>query len=90
MLPTVFLASLHQTVVGTALPTIVTALNGASLYAWVVSAYLLSSTVTVPISGKFSDVFGRKVMLTIGVPNLTASEGGKCWSFRTLSPTPGT
>jgi EmrB/QacA subfamily drug resistance transporter len=67
LLLTLFLASLDQTVVGTALPIIVTELNGASLYAWVVSAYLLSSTVTVPIYGKFSDVFGRKLMLTIGV-----------------------
>jgi EmrB/QacA subfamily drug resistance transporter len=67
ILLTMFLASLDQTVVGTALPRIVTDLNGASLYSWVVSAYLLSSTVTVPIYGKFSDVFGRKVMLIIGV-----------------------
>jgi EmrB/QacA subfamily drug resistance transporter len=67
ILLTMFLASLDQTVVGTALPRIVTDLNGSSLYAWVVSAYLLSSTVTVPIYGKFSDVFGRKVMLMIGV-----------------------
>jgi EmrB/QacA subfamily drug resistance transporter len=67
ILLTMFLASLDQTVVGTALPTIVTDLNGASLYSWVVSAYLLSSTVTVPVYGKFSDVFGRKVMLIIGV-----------------------
>src|SRR5579864_2394045 len=67
ILLTMFLASLDQTVVGTALPRIVTDLNGASLYAWVVSAYLLSSTVTVPIYGKFSDVFGRKIMLIIGV-----------------------
>jgi len=67
VLLTLFLASLDQTVVGTALPRIVTDLNGASLYAWVVTAYLLSSTVTVPIYGKFSDVFGRKVMLIIGV-----------------------
>jgi EmrB/QacA subfamily drug resistance transporter len=67
ILLTLFLASLDQTVVGTALPRIVTDLNGASLYSWVVSAYLLSSTVTVPIYGKFSDVFGRKVMLMIGV-----------------------
>ncbi len=65
VLLTMFLASLDQTVVGTALPRIVTDLNGASLYAWVVSSYLLSSTVTVPIYGKFSDVFGRKVMLII-------------------------
>jgi EmrB/QacA subfamily drug resistance transporter len=67
VLLTMFLASLDQTVVGTALPRIVTDLNGANLYAWVVSAYLLSSTVTVPIYGKFSDVFGRKLMLMIGV-----------------------
>ena len=67
ILLTMFLASLDQTVVGTALPRIVTDLNGASLYAWVVSSYLLASTVTVPIYGKFSDVFGRKVMLIIGV-----------------------
>jgi EmrB/QacA subfamily drug resistance transporter len=67
ILLTMFLASLDQTVVGTALPRIVTDLNGSSLYAWVVSAYLLTSTVTVPIYGKFSDVFGRKPMLIIGV-----------------------
>ena len=67
ILLTMFLASLDQTVVGTALPRIVTDLNGASLYSWVVSSYLLASTVTVPIYGKFSDVFGRKVMLIIGV-----------------------
>ncbi len=67
ILLTLFLASLDQTVVGTALPRIVADLNGATLYSWVVSAYLLSSTVTVPVYGKFSDVFGRKVMLIISV-----------------------
>ena len=67
ILLTLFLASLDQTVVGTALPRIITDLNGANLYAWVVTAYLLTSTITVPIYGKFSDVFGRKVMMMIGV-----------------------
>jgi EmrB/QacA subfamily drug resistance transporter len=67
ILLTLFLSSLDQTVVGTALPRIVTDLNGASLYSWVVTAYLLASTVTVPVYGKFSDVFGRKPMLLIGV-----------------------
>jgi EmrB/QacA subfamily drug resistance transporter len=62
-----FLSSLDQTVVGTALPRIVTDLQGNELYTWVVTAYLLSSTITVPIYGKFSDVFGRKPMLLIGV-----------------------
>jgi|SRR5579884_3337755 len=62
-----FLAALDQTVVGTALPRIVTDLKGNGLYTWVVTAYLLSSTITVPIYGKLSDVYGRKVMLLIGV-----------------------
>ncbi len=63
----VLLSSLDQTVVGTALPRIVTDLQGADRYVWVVTAYLLSSTVTIPMYGKFSDVYGRKVMLLIGV-----------------------
>src|ERR1700736_1927701 len=67
ILLTLFLGALDQTVVGTALPRIVTDLNGNGLYSWVVTAYLLSSTVTVPVYGKFSDVFGRKPMLMIGV-----------------------
>ncbi|MDQ6789168.1 MAG: MFS transporter [Candidatus Dormibacteraeota bacterium] len=67
ILLTMFMGSLDQTVVGTALPRIVTDLSGNSLYSWVVTAYLLSSTITVPIYGKFSDVFGRKPMLLVGV-----------------------
>ncbi len=62
-----FLSALDQTVVGTALPTIVTDLGGNSLYVWVVTAYLVTSTVTIPIYGKLSDIFGRKLMLIIGI-----------------------
>jgi len=62
-----FLSALDQTVVGTALPTIVTDLGGNSLYVWVVTAYLLTSTVTIPMYGKLSDIFGRKLMLIIGI-----------------------
>lgn len=62
-----FLGALDQNVVGTALPRIVTDLGGNELYTWVVTSYLLSSTVTVPLYGKFSDIYGRKVMLTIGI-----------------------
>jgi EmrB/QacA subfamily drug resistance transporter len=62
-----FLSALDQTVVGTALPTIVTDLGGNSLYVWVVTSYLLTSTITVPIYGKLSDLFGRKLMLIIGI-----------------------
>ncbi|HEX6508292.1 MAG TPA: MDR family MFS transporter [Chloroflexota bacterium] len=62
-----FLSALDQTVVGTALPRIVTDLHGSGLYTWVVTAYLLSSTITVPIYGKLSDIYGRKPLLLIGI-----------------------
>ena len=61
------LGALDQTIVGTALPQIITELNGANLYTWVVTIYLLASTVTVPIYGKLSDMYGRKPLLLIGV-----------------------
>ena len=61
------LAGLDQTVVGTALPRIVTDLLGSDRYVWVVNAYLLSSTISIPVYGKFSDVYGRKAMLLVGV-----------------------
>ena len=62
-----FLAALDQTVVGTALPVIVTDLRGNDLYTWVFTAYLLTSTVTGPIYGKLSDLFGRRPMIMIGI-----------------------
>jgi len=62
-----FLSALDQTVVGTALPRIVTDLHGNGLYTWVVTSYLLTSTITVPIYGKLSDVYGRKIMLLTGI-----------------------
>jgi len=62
-----FLAALDQTIVGPILPRVVGDLNGADLYTWVVTAYLLTSTVTVPIYGKLSDLFGRKPMLIVGI-----------------------
>lgn len=67
VLMALFLSSLDQTIVGTALPTIVTDLGGNSVYVWVVTAYLLTSTISVPIYGKLSDLYGRKVMLIIGI-----------------------
>jgi multidrug resistance protein len=62
-----FLSALDQNVVVTALPRIVTDLHGSGLYTWVVTSYLLSSTITVPIYGKLSDIYGRKPWLLIGV-----------------------
>jgi EmrB/QacA subfamily drug resistance transporter len=59
-----FLASLDQTIVGTALPRIIVDLGGFSQYTWVLTAYLVATTVTVLIAGKLSDLFGRKWLLT--------------------------
>ena len=56
---TLLLASLGQTIVSTALPTIVSELGGLDHLTWVVIAYLLSSTVVAPISGKLGDLYGR-------------------------------
>src|SRR3954447_6183282 len=57
------LAALDQTIVSTALPTIVSELGGLAHLSWVVTAYLLSSTVVTPIYGKLGDLHGRKVVL---------------------------
>jgi EmrB/QacA subfamily drug resistance transporter len=62
-----FLVALDQTIVGTALPRIVTDLGGNDLYTWVVTIYLLTSTITVPFYGKLSDLYGRRPMLMIGI-----------------------
>lgn len=61
------LSSLDQTIVGTALPRIVAELGGLDHYAWVVTAYLLASTVTIPIYGKLSDIYGRRPFFIIGM-----------------------
>ncbi|PKH45103.1 MFS transporter, partial [Dehalococcoides mccartyi] len=61
------LASLDQTIVATAMPKIATELNGLSHLSWVFTAYMLSSTVTVPIYGKLSDIFGRRPLYLIGI-----------------------
>src|SRR5690606_3630080 len=62
-----FLASLDQTIVATALPTIVGELGGISHLSWVVTAYLLTSTASSPLYVKFSDIFGRKVMFQTAI-----------------------
>src|SRR5882757_1336759 len=61
------LSALDQTIVATAMPRIISELNGLALYAWVTTAYLLSSTVMVPIWGKLGDLFGRKPILLAGI-----------------------
>jgi EmrB/QacA subfamily drug resistance transporter len=61
------LAALDQTIVSTALPRIVSDLHGLNELSWVVTAYLLTSTISVPISGKLSDIYGRKKIFLIGI-----------------------
>jgi MFS family permease len=61
------LAALDQTIVATALPTIVGELGGLEHYSWVVTAYLLSSTVSTPLYGKISDLYGRKAVFQTAI-----------------------
>jgi EmrB/QacA subfamily drug resistance transporter len=62
-----FFSSLDQTVVATAMPVIIGDLQGFSLYAWVFTAYMMASAVTVPIYGKLSDIYGRKPFYVLGL-----------------------
>lgn len=62
-----FLAALDQTIVGTALPKILSEFNALKELTWVVTAYLLTSTISVPIAGKLSDIYGRRRLLLIGI-----------------------
>ena len=62
-----FLAALDQTIVSTALPTIVGDLNGGSHIAWVVTAYLLATTVSTPLWGKLGDQYGRKIFFQAAI-----------------------
>ena len=62
-----FFAALEVTVVGTAMPTIIATLGGLEYYSWVFSAYLLTSTVTVPVWGRLSDLYGRRPLYLAGV-----------------------
>lgn len=64
---TLLLEALDQTIVGTALPSIVGSFQGFDRYSWVVTAYLLASTTMIPVVSKLSDQFGRKWFLIIGV-----------------------
>lgn len=67
------LVALDQTIVATALGSIVTEFESYSSLGFVVTAYLLTSTVTVPLAGKLSDMFGRRLILIIGVTTFTIS-----------------
>ncbi|HUP44429.1 MAG TPA: MDR family MFS transporter [Thermoanaerobaculia bacterium] len=62
-----FLAALEATIVGTAMPTVVAALGGLAHFSWVFSVYLLTSTVSVPLWGKLSDLYGRRFLYQLAI-----------------------
>ena len=67
VMASLFLVALDQTIVSTALGRIVEEFNAFSSLSWIVTAYLLTTTITVPIAGKLSDLYGRKILLLVGV-----------------------
>ena len=84
------LAALDQTIVATALPTVVADLGGAGHQSWVVTSYLLASTIVTAVVGKLGDLFGRKAVFQASVlfflGRLGAVRAGRlddaCWSRR--------
>lgn len=81
-----FLAALEATAVGTAMPTVVAELGGVSRYSWVFSAYLLTSTTTVPMFGKLADLYGRRriYLISVSLFMLGAVLSGTATSFTQL------
>lgn len=67
VMASLFLVALDQTIIATALGKIVEEFNAFDSLSWIVTAYLLTTTITVPIAGKMSDLFGRRIILMIGV-----------------------
>ena len=80
------LAALDQTVVGVAMPRIVSELHGLQYYAWVTTAYLITSTALVPVAGKLGDMFGRKPFLLAGMVGFIAASAlcGTSWNMASL------
>ena len=77
------LASLDQTIVSTALPTIVGELGGIEHLSWIVTAYLLATTVVTPLYGKLGDLFGRKIVLQSAIV-LCLSGSALCGQSRSM------
>jgi EmrB/QacA subfamily drug resistance transporter len=67
VMASLFLVALDQTIISTALGRIVQDFNAYSALGWIVTSYLITSTIAVPIAGKLSDLFGRRLMLLVGV-----------------------
>lgn len=88
------LSSLDQTIVSTAMPTIVGQLGGVEHQAWITTAYLLATTIVMPIYGKFGDVFGRRTLFLVAIAVFTAGSIGCAfatdfWTFVILRAVQG-
>jgi EmrB/QacA subfamily drug resistance transporter len=84
LLLTMLLAALDQTIVGTAEPRIIAQLSGFDRYPWVATAYLLTSTISVPIFASLSDIFGRKPFFMLGATVFVATSA-LCGAAGTLN-----
>jgi EmrB/QacA subfamily drug resistance transporter len=68
-----FMAALDQTVVGTALPRIAADIGGLDWYAWVFTAYLVTTAAVTPVAGKLGDIYGRRLLLLVGIGEFVIS-----------------
>jgi len=86
LLASMFLSSLDQSIVGTAMPTIVGELDGVAHQGWVVTAYILAIAIVMPLYGKFGDVWGRRwpFLVAIGLFTLASAGAGFAQSFGEL------
>jgi EmrB/QacA subfamily drug resistance transporter len=82
---TMMLAAMDTTIVATAIPQIVADLGGFRLFSWVFSIYLLAQTVTIPVYGKLSDLFGRKPVLIVGTLIFLAGSAASSLSWDMVS-----
>jgi EmrB/QacA subfamily drug resistance transporter len=67
LLLSAFMGAMEMTVVSTAMPTVISDLGGIEIYAWVFTAYIVASTVSVPLFGKVADLYGRKPVMMVGI-----------------------
>jgi MFS family permease len=79
-LTALFVAAMNQTTVTTALPAIIGDLGGLNLFSWVFTAFMLTSTTTMPLAGKLSDMFGRKPFFLTGITVLMLTSVGAATS----------
>jgi MFS family permease len=84
------MAALEATVVSTAMPTVIGDLGGIEYYAWVTNAYLVASSVSVPLYGKLADIYGRKPVLLAGIAMFLLGSGlsGAATSMPSRKPLP--